>query len=43
MKVVYFGTPQFAVPSLVRLLKDPDFDVIAVVTQPDKRRGAVAK
>lgn len=39
MKVVYFGTPQFAVPSLIRLLKDPDFDVIAVVTQPDKRRG----
>lgn len=39
MKVVYFGTPQFAVPSLARLLKDPDFEVIAVVTQPDKRRG----
>ena len=39
MKVVYFGTPQFAVPSLVRLLKDPDFEIIAVITQPDKRRG----
>ncbi len=39
MKIVYFGTPQFAVPSLARLLKDPDFDVVAVVTQPDKRRG----
>lgn len=39
MKVVYFGTPQFAVPSLVRLLEDPDFEVTAVVTQPDKRRG----
>lgn len=39
MKIVYFGTPQFAVPGLVRLLKDPDFDVTAVVTQPDKRRG----
>ena len=43
MKVVYFGTPQFAVPSLVRLLKDPDFDVIAAVTQPDKRRGRGSK
>lgn len=43
MKVVYFGTPQFAVPSLVRLLEDPDFDVIAVITQPDKRRGRGSK
>ncbi len=43
MKVVYFGTPQFAVPSLIRLLKDPDFEVIAVVTQPDKRRGRGGK
>ncbi|ESA33356.1 methionyl-trna formyltransferase [Leptolyngbya sp. Heron Island J] len=43
MKVVYFGTPQFAVPSLVRLLKAPDFEVIAVVTQPDKRRGRGSK
>jgi methionyl-tRNA formyltransferase len=39
MKVVFFGTPQFAVPSLDRLLAHPDFDVLAVVTQPDKRRG----
>lgn len=39
MKVVFFGTPQFAVPSLERLLNHPDFEVLAVVTQPDKRRG----
>lgn len=39
MRIVYFGTPQFAVPSLERLLQHPDFDVLAVVTQPDKRRG----
>ncbi|MEM9264407.1 MAG: methionyl-tRNA formyltransferase [Cyanobacteria bacterium P01_F01_bin.13] len=43
MKIVYFGTPQFAVPSLVRLLKDPDFEVVAVITQPDKRRGRGSK
>ncbi|MEM7795400.1 MAG: methionyl-tRNA formyltransferase [Cyanobacteria bacterium P01_C01_bin.118] len=43
MKIVYFGTPQFAVPSLARLFKDPDFDVVAVVTQPDKRRGRGGK
>jgi len=39
MKVVFFGTPSFAVPSLERLLADPQFEVVAVVTQPDKRRG----
>lgn len=39
MKVVFFGTPQFAVPTLEALLNDSQFDVLAVVTQPDKRRG----
>ena len=39
MRVVYFGTPQFAVPSLQALLRQPEFTVLGVVTQPDKRRG----
>jgi methionyl-tRNA formyltransferase len=39
MRVVYFGTPQFAVPSLEAFLQHPNFEVVAVVTQPDKRRG----
>ncbi len=39
MKVVFFGTPNFAIPTLERLLESPDFEVLAVVTQPDKRRG----
>jgi methionyl-tRNA formyltransferase len=38
MKVVFFGTPDFAVPTLKKLLENKDFQVIAVVTQPDKRR-----
>lgn len=38
MKVVFFGTPQFAVPCLEILLAHPDIEVLAVVTQPDKRR-----
>jgi methionyl-tRNA formyltransferase len=38
MKVVFFGTPQFAVPTLEKLLNQPDIEVLAVVTQPDKRR-----
>ncbi|MGB3200714.1 MAG: methionyl-tRNA formyltransferase [Nodosilinea sp.] len=39
MRLVFFGTPQFAVPSLKRLLAEPGFEVAAVVTQPDRRRG----
>lgn len=39
MRIVFFGTPQFAVPTLDRLLEHPEFEVVAVVTQPDKRRG----
>lgn len=39
MKVIFFGTPQFAVPTLERLIHHPDFEVLGVVTQPDKRRG----
>lgn len=39
MRIVFFGTPQYAVPSLERLHQHPDFDIVGVVTQPDKRRG----
>ncbi len=39
MKIIFFGTPQFAVPCLKRLLNHPEFEVLGVVTQPDKRRG----
>ncbi len=38
MRIVFFGTPQFAVPSLRALLGE-GFDVAAVVTQPDRPRG----
>lgn len=38
MKIVFFGTPQFAVPTLEKLLNHPDFEVLAVITQPDKPR-----
>jgi methionyl-tRNA formyltransferase len=39
MRVIFFGTPEFAVPTLALLLAEPDFEVIGVVTQPDTRRG----
>lgn len=38
IKIVFFGTPEFAVESLARLL-DEGFDVRAVVTMPDKTGG----
>lgn len=38
MVTVFFGTPQFAVPSLERLLASPH-RVALVVTQPDRPRG----
>lgn len=43
MKIVFFGTPQFAVPSLECLLNHPQLEVTGVVTQPDKRRGRGSK
>lgn len=37
-RIVYLGTPDFAVPPLRRLL-DEGFDVVGVVTNPDKPAG----
>lgn len=39
MRIVFFGTPQFAVPSLEKLLQQSDIEVCGIVTQPDRRRG----
>lgn len=38
MKIVFFGTPEFAVASLDRLIKDGQ-EIAAVVTMPDKIAG----
>lgn len=38
MRIVFFGTPDFAVPSLNALI-DSGYDVAAVVTQPDRLKG----
>jgi len=43
MKVVFFGTPDFAVPTLEALLGQSDITVQAVVSQPDRRRGRGSK
>lgn len=38
MRIIFFGTPSFAVPPLKALLQSEE-EVVAVVTQPDKRKG----
>jgi len=39
LRLVFCGTPQFAVPSLKHLLEQPEFAVQGVFTQPDRPRG----
>jgi methionyl-tRNA formyltransferase len=39
LRIVFCGTPEFAVPSLRRLAERPEFSVEAVITQPDRARG----
>ncbi len=38
MKIVFFGTPEFAIPSL-KILIENNYNVVAVVTVPDKEKG----
>lgn len=38
MKVMFFGTPEYAVPSL-QAIYDSKHEVVAVVSQPDKAKG----
>ena len=39
LRIVFCGTPAFAVPSLRLLIDQPDFQIVGVVTQPDRPRG----
>src|SRR5216684_2229302 len=39
MRLLFCGTPHFAVPTLIHLLAQPEFDITAVITQPDRPRG----
>jgi methionyl-tRNA formyltransferase len=39
VRLLFCGTPQFAVPALKHLLPQPDFNVLGVITQPDRPRG----
>jgi methionyl-tRNA formyltransferase len=37
-RIMFMGTPQFAVPTLRTLVKD-GYDIVSVVTQPDRPKG----
>ncbi len=39
IRVVFMGTPDFAVPTLEALISHPEFDVELIVSQPDKPKG----
>jgi methionyl-tRNA formyltransferase len=39
MRLVFCGTPPFAVPALKKLLGQPGFELLGVITQPDRPRG----
>jgi methionyl-tRNA formyltransferase len=38
-RIIFFGSPEFAVPSLRALNQDPRFEIALVVTQPDRPAG----
>jgi methionyl-tRNA formyltransferase len=39
IRIVFCGTPQFAVPALKQLLSQSRFEIAGVITQPDRPRG----
>jgi methionyl-tRNA formyltransferase len=39
LRILFCGTPEFAVPSLRALLASPEISIEAVITQPDRPRG----
>lgn len=39
MRIVFMGTPDFAVPSLRALVESDRYDVVGVVCQPDRPKG----
>jgi methionyl-tRNA formyltransferase len=39
LRIVFCGTPEFAVPCFHDLRKEPEFEMVGVVTQPDRPSG----
>ena len=38
MRIIFWGTPEYSVKSL-EVLKNSDHDIVAVISQPDKKRS----
>ncbi len=43
MRILFMGTSPFALPSLRALHARPDFEILGVVTQPDRPQGRGGK
>ena len=39
IKIIFAGTPDFAIPSFQSLINENNFEILAVITQPDKKQG----
>lgn len=39
LRIIFMGTPDLAAASLAALLREPAFQIVAVVTQPDRPKG----
>src|SRR4029077_14263881 len=39
MRIIFCGTPSFAIPTLKLLLAQKDLEIVGVITQPDRPRG----
>jgi methionyl-tRNA formyltransferase len=39
MRLLFCGTPHFAVPTFIHILAQPDIEIAAVITQPDRPSG----
>lgn len=39
LRIIFMGTPEFSCPTLKALAEDKKFEILAVITQPDKKIG----
>ena len=39
LKIAFFGTPDFAVPTIEMLYNHPQIDLVQVVSMPDRKSG----
>lgn len=39
LKIIFIGTPEFGVPAFKKIAADNNFNIIATITQPDKKVG----